>query len=275
MARPLRIEFPGAVYFVTAHGASGPVFRNNADRQTLLDVLAQAVDRYGWVCHGYTLGDDHYQLLIETPRANLSRGMRQVNGVFTQRFNRRHGETGPVFHGRFKAIVVEKDRHLLNLSRYVAMARVRAGRARKPENWKWCHYGKMSGASDGPAFLHTQWTWDQFAKTPGRAKQYFRNFCAKDGDDMELWGELTRGIVLGSTAFAKNVARHAGKGGKRKPPRRPALSTLRKKIPDRDEWAATAYRAHGYTLAEIAAAADLHYSSISKIIKAWEEKHPA
>ncbi|MCP5366976.1 MAG: transposase [Hyphomicrobiales bacterium] len=275
MARPLRIEFPGAVYFVTAHGTSGPVFQSNADRQSFIDVLGQAVDRYGWICHGYNLGDDHYQLLVETPRANLSRGMRQINGVFTQRHNRRHGGTGPVFQGRFKSIVVEKDRHLLNLSRYVAMARVRSGRARKPEAWPWCHYGAMSGAAEGPDFLHTQWTLDQFAKTPGRAKQGFRNFCARDDGDLALWGELTRGVVLGSPAFARQVARHAGLSGKRKPPRRPALSRLRKEIPDRSEWAASAYRDHGYTLAEIAAAIDLHYSSISKIIKSWEDQQAA
>jgi len=101
MARPLRIEFPGAVYHVTSRGnARQKVFRDDEDRETFLDTLAAIVKRFGWHCHAYCLMDNHFHLLIETPEPNLSRGMRQLNGVYTQCFNRRHRKVGHLFQGR-------------------------------------------------------------------------------------------------------------------------------------------------------------------------------
>ena len=89
MARLLRIEFEGAFYHVTLRGnASQPVFLNDKDRSDFLDTLADVVERYWWLCHAYCLMDNHYHLVIETPEANLSKGMRQMNGVYTQIFNR-------------------------------------------------------------------------------------------------------------------------------------------------------------------------------------------
>ena len=109
MARPLRIEFPGAVYHVTSRGNAGePIVLSDADRQAFLDVLEGVVSRYHWRCHAYCLMDNHYHLLVETADANLSLGMRQLNGVYTQRFNRRHERFGHLFQGRFKGILVQK-----------------------------------------------------------------------------------------------------------------------------------------------------------------------
>jgi len=97
MARPLRIEFEGAVYHVTSRGNAGQdIFLEASDRAGFLEVLDHVVGRYGWVCHAYCLMTNHYHLLIETPRPNLSKGMRQLNGVYTQALNRRHGRAGHV-----------------------------------------------------------------------------------------------------------------------------------------------------------------------------------
>jgi len=127
MARPLRIEFPGTVYHVTSRGnARQNVVADDRDRNRFLSVLAQVVDRYGWLCHAYCLMDNHYHLLIETPQPNLSLGMRQLNGRYTQMYNRRHERVGHLFQGRFTAILVEKEAHLMELCRYVVLNPVRA-----------------------------------------------------------------------------------------------------------------------------------------------------
>src|SRR4030042_5793823 len=128
MARPLRIEFPGAVYHVTSRGnARQTIFIDDEDRGGFLDLLSIVVERFNWICHAYCLMGNHYHLLIETPDGNLSKGMRELNGIYTQHFNRRHGRVGHVFQGRFKAILVEKDSYLLELCRYIVLNPVRAG----------------------------------------------------------------------------------------------------------------------------------------------------
>ena len=127
MTRPLRLEYPGAIYHITARGnARAPTYLHNQDRQLFLDVLAECIQRFSWLCHAYCLMDNHYHLMIETPEGNFSTGMRQLNGIYTQRFNRRHGRVGHVFQGRFKAILVERQSYLLELCRYVVLNPIRA-----------------------------------------------------------------------------------------------------------------------------------------------------
>ena len=129
MARPLRLEFPGAIYHLTSRGnARQKVFFTAGDRESFLNTLAGVVSRYHWICHAYCLMANHYHLLVETPKGNLSIGMRQLNGIYTQSFNRRHNRVGHLFQGRFKAIVVERDSHLLELCRYIVLnpARVKS-----------------------------------------------------------------------------------------------------------------------------------------------------
>jgi REP element-mobilizing transposase RayT len=112
MARPLRLELAGALYHITARGNERrSIFLGNLDddRTAFLDVLAATCDRFNWICHAYCLMTNHYHLLVETPDANLSKGMRQLNGVYTQYVNRRHGRVGHLFQGRFKAILVERE----------------------------------------------------------------------------------------------------------------------------------------------------------------------
>jgi putative transposase len=122
MARPLRIEFPGALYHVTARGnARQDIFLDDEDRQRFLGVLARGVSRFHLLLHAYCLMENHFHLVVETPEANLSKAMRQLNGVYTQAFNRRHKRVGHVLQGRFKAIVVDRDSYLLELCRYVVL----------------------------------------------------------------------------------------------------------------------------------------------------------
>jgi REP element-mobilizing transposase RayT len=135
MARPLRLEFAGALYHVTARGNERrSIFLGDADgdRAAFLGILGETCDRFNWICHAYCLMTNHYHLLLETPDANLSKGMRQLNGVYTQYVNRAHGRVGHLFEGRFKAILVERERYLLELARYVVLNPVRAGMVGTP-----------------------------------------------------------------------------------------------------------------------------------------------
>ena len=118
MSRPLRIEFSGGLYHVTARGdGREPIYLKAGDREAWLAVFAEVCDRFNWACFAYCLMSNHYHLLIETPDGNLSKGMRQLNGVYTQRFNRAHHRVGHVFQGRYQGILVQKETHLLELAR--------------------------------------------------------------------------------------------------------------------------------------------------------------
>ena len=110
MTRPLRIEFEGALYHVTSRGdRREAIYEDDSDRRGFLEILGQVVRTANWVCHAYCQMTNHYHLMIETPEGNLAKGMRQLNGVYTQHSNRRHGRVGHLFQGRYKAVLVDED----------------------------------------------------------------------------------------------------------------------------------------------------------------------
>ena len=165
MSRPIRIEFPDAVYHVTSRGdRREPIVDDDQDRHLFLDTLAQVINQYRWLCYAWCLMDNHYHLLIQTPEANLSKGMRQLNGVYTQASNRRHQRVGHLFQGRFKAILVDREAYLLELSRYIVLNPVRAGMVRNPAQWPWSSYRAGIGAHAAPEWLACDALWAEFAK---------------------------------------------------------------------------------------------------------------
>lgn len=275
MARPLRIEFPGAVYHVTSRGnARQDIVADDRDRTQWLTLLAHVVDRYGWRCYAYCLMDNHYHLLIETPQPNLSLGMRQLNGRYTQAYNRRHQRVGHLFQGRFTAILVEKEAHLLELCRYVVLNPVRARAVAHPRHWPWSSYRATVGETSAPAWLTTDWILGQFAQRVGPAQAKYRAFVAEGRGGPRPWEQVTGQIYLGSEAF---VARHQPNRLIRDIPRRqtqaqrPSLRTLfeRKGTPAR--LIHTAYRHYGYRLAEIADHLSVHPATVSRRLKQAEE----
>ena len=136
MARPLRLEFAGALYHVTSRGNERkPIFLDETDFDGFSQILSEVCERYNWVIHSYCLMNNHYHLLVETPDANLSKGMRQLNGVYTQWFNRKQRRVGHLFQGRYKAILVEKDAYLLELSRYIILNPIRAHMVDNLSEW--------------------------------------------------------------------------------------------------------------------------------------------
>jgi len=170
MSRPLRLEYAGALYHITSRGdRREAIYENDQDRVAFNSVLNVVCDTYNWVCHTYCQMDNHYHLLIETPDANLSKGMRQLNGVYTQTYNRTHGRVGHVFQGRYKAILVEKENYLLELSRYIELNPVRAGMVQSVSDWPWSSYRATIGLDEGLKCLNTDWLLSAFGKTKVRS----------------------------------------------------------------------------------------------------------
>ena len=281
MARPLRIEYPGALYHVTSRGnARQAIFVDDTDRSGFLDALGDAVGRFGWLCHAYCLMDNHYHLLIETPAANLARGMRQVNGVYTQRFNRRHDRAGHLFQGRYTAILVERDSYLLELSRYVVLNPVRAGLVDGPDAYAWSSYRATLGRTPAPDFLTTDWLLGQFGKRRNVARERYRRFVQDGIDGPSPWEALKGQVLLGGEAFVDSLAPlldgAAALDEVPKRQRRLTRPSLAKIFAGADGVAkatrnrliAAAHLEHGYTLAEVGRHLGLHYTTISKIVRA-------
>lgn len=286
MARPLRIEFPGAVYHVTSRGNDGAdVFLDADDRQGFLDIVAFAVERFGWRCHAYCLMGNHYHLLIETPQANLSRGMRQLNGVYTQRFNRRHGRTGHVFQGRFKAILVDRDRYLLELSRHVVLNPVRTRVTRRPDTYAWSSYRATAGLVPVPAFLSTEWVLSQFGQDRSRARRRYAAFVAAGTGLPSVWANLRSQVLLGDDTFVASLSSRLtelprASARRQRSAGRPTLGALlpARRGVTRDQRNAAIHAAHvihGYTLAQIAAHVGLHFTTISRIAARAARELPA
>ncbi|MBF0505983.1 MAG: transposase [Nitrospirae bacterium] len=283
MARPLRIEYPGAVYHVTARGnARKHIFKAQGDRETLLAVLSSTVKRYNWLCHAYCLMDNHYHLLIETPDSNLSKGMRQLNGVYTQAFNRRHNQCGHIFQGRYKAIVVDKESHLAELCRYVVLNPVRAKIVSRPGDWQWSSYNITAGLKKAPDFLSVDWLLGFFGSDRVKASERFQNFVLSGIGSESPWQRLKGQVLLGDEGFVENLKDAlSSKTIIKEIPRiqrhvhRPLLQELlkEKEIIDkqkRNQAMRDAHIQHGYLLKEIADALGIHYTTVSKVINGRE-----
>jgi putative transposase len=274
MARPLRLEFAGAVYHLTSRGnARQKIFFNDGDRELFFQTLAHVVSRYSWVCHAYCLMANHYHLLVETPKANLSIGMRQLDGIFTQSFNRRHRRVGHLFQGRFKAILVEKESYLLELCRYIVLNPVRVKGRTSPAGWKWSSYRPTAGLVAVPEFLSTDWLLEQFGQNRRVAQKRYREFV-RDGIANRPWDALKGQIYLGSDKF---IERHSAEDKQINEIPRAQLRAIKPTLErifakDGDSGIAQAYREHGYRLHEIAAHLGVHYATVSRKLKQIERR---
>ncbi len=238
MARPLRVAYPGAVYHITARGnARARIVRDDRDRARFVQTLADTVDQYGVLCHGWVLMNNHYHLLAETPNANISKAIQHLNSVYTQAFNRRHRRVGHLFQGRFKAILVDRDRYLLELCRYVVLNPLRAKAVHHPREWRWSSYRATSGEGAAEAWLCSDWILGQFARRRSQAQQAYRQFV-QDGIRQKTapWADLSGQIYLGDEAFRLRVQRFVRAGEDLEIPKaqtrpaRPAAAQLLKRV---------------------------------------------
>ncbi len=279
MARPLRIEYAGALYHVTSRGdGQEAVYLDNKDRIQFYTVLAEVCDRFNWVVHAYCLMDNHYHLLVETPDKNLSKGMRHLNGVYTQRFNRYHSRVGHVFQGRYKAILVQKDSYLLELARYIVLNPVRARMVRAAKDWPWSSYRATTGQTNPQIWLHTDWILSAFAKRKKTAINRYKTFVAEGKDQPSPWGLLKNQIFLGTDKFVEGMQNKISAdtnlseipaAQKRTLPK--PLKYYEKKYQDRNTAITNAYRSGGYSMEEVGDYFGLHYSRISRIVRDIEK----
>jgi putative transposase len=274
MARPIRIEFEGALYHVTSRGdRREAIYEDDEDRLRFLELLGQVAGGFNWVVHAYCLMSNHYHLLIETPDANLSKGMRQLNGVFTQLSNRRHRRTGHLFQGRYKAILIDADSYLLEVSRYVVLNPVRARMVEDAGDWPWSSYRAMVGATPAPEWLGTEGLLSAFAPSRAEARQRYMRFVAEGVGAEPIWAHLNRQIYLGDDAFvtrmqaqAEDVDKIEVPRAQRRPPA-PPLEAIAAAHSNRNDAIVAAHRTGEYSYAQIAEHFGVHFSTVGRLVR--------
>jgi len=280
MSRPLRIEFSGAVYHITSRGnGKQKIFFKDNDRKIFLNLLWEVVERERWICYAYCLMDNHYHLLVETKRPNLSRGMRELNGIYAQKLNYIKNSVGHVFQSRYKSILVEKDNYLLELCRYIVLNPVRAKMVRNPEDWKWSSYRATLGLKEAPRHLNTAWVLYNFDENIKKSKKKYEKFVLEGIGKESPWRELRGSIFLGSKRFAeKHEERLSEKEEEKEIAKierfayRPSLDEIFKNVKtkakeERNKKIYKAYEKYRYSLKEIGDFFKIHYSTVSRIVK--------
>lgn len=207
MARPLRIEYEGALYHVTARGnEKRKVYFTETDYKKFLEYVKQAAEKYGIVLHCYVLMSNHYHLIIETPEANLSKAMHHINSSYTAYINRKRNRAGHLFQGRYKAIVVDKDSYLLELSRYIHLNPVRAGIVEKPEDYPWSSY-KAYISRSRDEIVTEDFIWGMISEDRGEARKGYRTYVESAiGRELENpFRAVYGGMIFGSKQFIKDI----------------------------------------------------------------------
>ncbi len=277
MARPLRIEYDGALYHVTSRGNERKaIFRDDEDRLRFLDTLQKVNERYNWICHGYCLMSNHYHLIIETPDGNLSHGMRQINGLYTQLFNKRHNRVGHIFQGRYKAILIQKESHLLEASRYVVLNPVRAKAVKEPDEWEWSSYRGTAGKEKPHPCLAIDWILGQFGSKRRESEKKYSEFVMAGIGGEKIWKGVKGQSILGEDEFIERFLNHVkGYEEVKEIPKnqryigRPGVAELLKGTKGRKEISRKAKEAverYGYSQKEVADYLGIHYSTVSRMV---------
>jgi REP element-mobilizing transposase RayT len=263
VARPLRLEVADGIYHVTARGNERrSIYRDDADRQSFLEILQATRTRFHWRCLGYCLMGNHYHLLVRTREPNLARGMRDLNGVYAQSFNRRHGRVGHLFQGRYRAIVVERDEHLLAAIAYVVRNPVRAGICTRPAAFAWSSHRAALGLRP-PGVLDLGELLALLADDPTTARRRYRELVDERVEELAI--DDGNGAIAGSEEFVRFHLQGVTSAtdvpaSQRRPPRPPLRDVL---VSGDADAIARAYE-HGYTMPAIAHVLGLHPSTVSR-----------
>lgn len=276
MARPLRIEYAGAIYHVTSRGdRREAIYLDDKDREQWLELLGLVCERFNWRCHAWCLMDNHYHVVIETVDGNLSRGMRQLNGVYTQAHNRRHNRAGHVYQGRFKGILVDKESYLLELSRYVVLNPLRAKMVQQLVHYRWSSYRSMIGRASVPDWLETDWLLGHFGKQRVRAVARYVEFVKAGKGLKSIWEDKKHPGILGDEVFIESIYRQhvdnatADLKEITRLERRSLGQSLESYFDNglnREECMAAAYKSGNFTLQEIGDYCKVHYSTVSRLV---------
>ena len=278
MTRPLRLEFPGALYHVTARGnRRNPIYRDDGDRRAWLDILGRVCERHHFVVHSFCQMTNHYHLLIETVEANLSQGMRQLNGLYTQRFNWRHGLVGHLFQGRYKAILVQKESYLLELSRYIVLNPLRAKIVSSLNEWPWSSHHYLVSQDDSTGWLERDWLLSKFSNTRASAIAEYQAFVLAGAGLASPLTATRHQILLGDDAF---VSKHQQLQRSEelveivKTERRAvalSLGEYQARYADRSEAMARAYLSTAFTMPQIACAFGVSAKTVSRAVAGFEK----
>jgi REP element-mobilizing transposase RayT len=278
MVRPLRLQYPGALYHITVRGnRRQDIFIDDIDRKHFLQVLDEIASIRNVICYAYCLMDNHYHLEIETPDGNLANFMRDINGIVSQDHNKRHGTVGHLFQGRYHSYLIEKETYLMQVARYIVLNPVRAGLVKKPEQWRWSSYRATLGEVKAPACLVTNNLLKYFHHRRPQAQKNYKKFVSEGIGIDSPFDEIEQGIILGSPQFVQEVWRHGENTDDIKElPRadrivgRPTLKDLFDRdmsLEDRNFAIVIAHIRCGYLLSEIARHLDLDQSTVGKISK--------
>jgi REP element-mobilizing transposase RayT len=273
MARPLRIQEPGLTYHVHARGnGKMTIFLDDQDRRKFLEIFEDVADVRRLECCALCLMATHYHLVVRTLDPNLSRAMRDLNGHYAQWWNRRHGHVGHVFQSRYGSQIVQDEGYLVTACRYVVLNPVRAGIVSAPEEWRWSSYRATAGLEPVPAFLRLEILLTRFGTVTEEAIAMYRQYVAAARDGAA--GTLARDPILGESTFIArfNAWRERASievPARERRPVRPPLERLFARAVSRrvrDARVLAAYRL-GCTMAEIARRLQLHYGTVSKIVR--------
>jgi putative transposase len=274
MARALRIEFAGGFYHVTSRGNQRcDIFLEDADRLEWLAIVEQTAERFRWRIYAYCQMGNHFHLLVRTPDPNLSRCMRHLNGIYTQRFNRYHHRCGHLLQGRYHAVIVDDHSYLLEVVRYVLLNPVRAGIVGHVSQWRWSSFSATAGETIAPSWLAASEVLSYFASDATRATRAFRTFVDAGLSMRSPWRELNQHIYLGDDAFIER-AQTMMLEARRKDSEIPRLQrSIPLSLPqifldaaDVASGVVTAYRSGRFTLRQIADYLGVHYSTVSRIL---------
>jgi len=274
MSRPLRLEFAGALYHVTSRGDQRDlIFRDDSDRLAWLSMLGAVCKQFNFVVHSFCQMTNHYHLVVETIDGNLARGMRQLNGVYSQYFNRRHCLVGHVVQGRYKAILVQKESYLLELARYVVLNPIRAGMVASLADWEWSSHPCFMRTEGKPSWLETDWLLSHFGNDGTSARHAYNAFVMNGRGLLSPLRDVRHQMLLGDRAF---VARHINAAepdrlvGIVRAQRRCIAMSLEGHAAQygrSDEAVARAYASTAYTMQQIADHFDISISTVGRIVK--------
>lgn len=282
MARPIRIQYPDAFYHIMSRGSDRlNIFNDPQDYQNFLIVFFDTIKRYNWTCYSYCLMPNHYHLLIKTHEANLSLGMRQLNGVYTQNYNIRYKRIGHLFQGRFRSILVEEEKYKYELIRYIALNPLRANISQRIEDYRWNSVLEVLGLIDKTGCINIKEILLNFDEDEEKAKKIFLEFLnSRSRKDIE---KPKGGIIIGSNefidkikGFLKSKEKEVEIPVRERLIHRPLLKELfNGDIINKQKRNQLIYEAcidYGYSLSEISRALGMHYASVSRIFSIERKK---
>lgn len=278
MTRPLRLEFAGALYHVTARGnRSNVIYRDDSDRLVWLEIIEQTCKRHQCIVHSYCQMGNHFHLMIETTSANLPQAMRHLNGLYSEYFNQRHHIVGHMFQGRYKAILVQRESYLLELSRYIVLNPVRAKIVRSIEEWPWSSFRYFVAEAKPPAWLQRDWLLSQFGPTHAQAMPAYCDFVLAGVGKSSPLAATRHRILLGDETFVSQYQKSQQSSGMAEAvmnEREAVMLTLpayAARYGDRTEAMARAYLSTAFKMSQIAAHFGVSTKTVSRAVAAFEK----